>query len=102
MEQSLWNKEVVAPKTKSRRDSIWFDDILKQVLSEHRARSLHTGREDFAFSKADGSQFSPDVLRRDVLYPALDRLRIPRQKALPVFTPFGTQLEASSRSELGV
>jgi integrase len=88
VEQSLWNKEVVTPKTKSSRDSIWFDDILKQVLSEHRARSLHTGREDFVFSKPDGSPLSPDVLRRDVLYPALDRLRIPRSKGASGFHAF--------------
>lgn len=89
VEQSLWNRQVVTPKTKSSRDSIWFDDILKQLLSEHRQRSAHTGPEDFVFSKPDGSPLNPDVLRRDVLYPALDM-------------HFVTRLEASWRSELDV
>jgi integrase len=88
VEQSLWNKQVVTPKTRSSRDSIWFDDILKQVLSEHRQHSAHTGPEDFIFSKPDGSPLNPDVLRRDVLYPALDRLRIPRLKGASGFHAF--------------
>ena len=101
VEQSLWNKQVVTPKTKSSRDSVWFDDVLKQVLSEHRARALQTGREDFVFSKPDGSPLSPDVLRRDVLYPALDRLRIPRAKGASGFHAFrhtaGSVVEEQTR-----
>jgi integrase len=88
VEQSLWNKQVVTPKTRSSRDSVWFDDILKKVLSEHRQRSAHTGPEDFIFSKSNGSPLNPDVLRRDVLYPALDRLRIPRLKGASGFHAF--------------
>lgn len=37
VEQSLWNKEVVTPKTKSSRDSIWFDDILKHAVGASSA-----------------------------------------------------------------
>jgi integrase len=88
VEQSLWNKQVVAPKTRSSSDSIWFDDVLKQVLSEHRQRSTHTGPKDFIFCKPDGSPLNPDVLRRDVLYVALDRLRIPRLKGASGFHAF--------------
>ena len=58
------------------------------MLSEHRQRSAHTGPEDFIFSKPDGSPLNPDVLRRDVLYPALDRLRIPRLKGASGFHAF--------------
>jgi integrase len=80
VEQSLWNKQVVAPKTKESRASIWFDAVLTRVLTEHRRNSSHAAPKDFVFCKPDGSSLSPDVLRRDVLYPALDRLRIPRIK----------------------
>jgi integrase len=40
--------------------------------------SQYIGPEDFVFCKPDGSSYHPDVLRKDVLYPALDRLGIPR------------------------
>jgi integrase len=88
IEQSLWNKQVVEPKTKSSKDSIWFDDVLARVLAEHRQNSRFTGPEDFVFAKPDGSPLNPDVLRRDVLYPALDRLRIPRPKGASGFHAF--------------
>lgn len=88
VEQSLWSKQIVAPKTKSSRDSVWFDDVLRRVLSELRQRSHHIGPQDFIFCKSDGSPLNPDVLRRDVLYPALDRLRIPRLKGASGFHAF--------------
>ena len=58
------------------------------MLSEHRKNSLHTGPDDFIFCKPDGSPLNADVLRRDVLYPALDRLRIPRTKGASGFHAF--------------
>ena len=88
IEQSLWNRQVVEPKTKSSKDSIWFDDVLARVLAEHRRNSRYTGPDDFVFSRPDGSPLSPDVLRRDVLYPALDRLHIPRVKGASRFPAF--------------
>ena len=42
----------------------------------------------FQQDKPDGSPLNPDVLRRDVLYPALDRLRIPRLKGASGFHAF--------------
>jgi integrase len=80
VEQSLWNQQLVTPKTKSSRDSVWFDAVLARVLSEHSKTSQHIKPDDFVFCKSDGSPLNPDVLHRDVLYPALDRLRIPRKK----------------------
>ena len=40
------------------------------------------------FCKADGGPLNPDVLRRDVLYPALDRLGIPRSSRSAGFHTF--------------
>jgi integrase len=88
VEQSLWNKQIVAPKTRSSRDSVWFDAKLTQVLAQHRENSLHTAPDDFVFCGPDGAPLNPDVLRRDVLYPALDRLRIPRVKGASGFHAF--------------
>jgi integrase len=88
VEQSLWNGELVAPKTKSSRASIWFDEVLRRVFFELRRLSHHTDPEDFVFCKADGSPLNADILRRDVLYPALHRLRIPRLKGASGFHAF--------------
>ena len=40
------------------------------------------------FCKRDGSPLDPDVLRKDVLYPILDRLGIPRKKGASGFHTF--------------
>ena len=40
VEQSVWNKQIVAPKTKSSKDSIWFDKVLTEVFAEQQKRSL--------------------------------------------------------------
>ena len=40
------------------------------------------------FCKKDGSPLDPDVLRKDVLYPILDRLGIPRAKGASGFHTF--------------
>jgi len=58
------------------------------ALTNHLQNSQHIGPEDFVFSKSDGSTLDPDGLRRDVLYPALDRLGIPRDKRSAGFHTF--------------
>jgi integrase len=78
IEQSLWNGQLVSPKTKGSIRTIPFGEVLRQTFVLHRQNSLHTQPENFVFSKSDGSPLQPDRLRRDVLYPALDRLQIPR------------------------
>ncbi len=40
------------------------------------------------FCRRDGSPLDPDVLRKDVLYPILDRLGIPRKKGASGFHAF--------------
>ena len=40
------------------------------------------------FCRRDGSPLDPDVLRKDVLYPILDRLGIPRKKGASGFHTF--------------
>jgi integrase len=40
------------------------------------------------FCKKDGSSLDPDVLRKDALYPILDRLGIPRKKGASGFHTF--------------
>ena len=62
--------------------------LLQPRLRYRDSNSSHTNPESFVFCKADGSPFSPDVLRRDVLYPALDRLGIPRSSRSAGFHTF--------------
>ena len=47
-----------------------------KVLSQHRESSAHKTPADLVFCKPDGKSWNPDVLRKDVLYPTLDRLQI--------------------------
>jgi integrase len=48
------------------------------ALTAQKQNSNHRGQDDFVFCKDDGSPLNPDVLRRAVLYPTLDRLGIAR------------------------
>jgi len=78
IEQSLWHGQLVTPKTEGSFRTVLFGEALGKALTNHLQNSQHIGPEDFVFSKPDGSTPDPDVLRRDVLYPVLDRLGIPR------------------------
>ncbi len=88
VEQSLWRGQLVTPKTLGSVGAIPFGEALATVLMECRNNSQHIGPDDFVFLKADGSALDPDVLRKDVLYPALDRLGIPRAKRSAGFHTF--------------
>jgi integrase len=77
--QALWEGELVQPKTEGSIRVIYFGPALSSALKAQRQNSNHTAEGDFVFCKQDGSALNPDVLRRDVLYPALDRLGIPRK-----------------------
>ena len=57
-------------------------------LTVQKQNSNHNEPEDFVFCKADGSPLNPDVLRRDVLYPLLDRLGIIRNRRAAGFHTF--------------
>ncbi len=88
IEQSLWQGQIVTPKTKRSTRLIAFGEILSGVLTQHLQSSRHIGPEDFVFCKPDGFPPHPDVLRRDVLYPVLDRLGIPRPARAAGFHTF--------------
>jgi len=88
IEQSLWQGQLVSPKTEGSIRTIPFGDALRVALVEHLRSSRYTGAEDFVFCKVDGSPLCPDVLRRDVLYPALDRLGITRSSRSAGFHTF--------------
>jgi len=88
IEQGLWQGQLVPPKTPSSVRTIYFGEALSVVLAEHFREAAHNSSEDFVFSKPDGTPFHPDVLRKDVLYPTLDRLGIPRSSGTSGFHTF--------------
>ena len=88
IEQSLWHGQIVPPKTAGSKAPVWFSEFLALALAEHCQNSKHTGPADFVFSKSDGSSLNADVLRKDVLYPTLDRLQIPRVSGTAGFHAF--------------
>jgi integrase len=86
--QALWEGELVAPKTEGSVRVIYFGPSLLSALTAQKQNSNHNGPDDFVFCKEDGSTLNPDVLRRDVLYPALDRLGIARKSRAAGFHTF--------------
>jgi len=86
--QSLWEGQLVSPKTEASVRAILFGRHLEEVLTRHLEASKHIGAGDFVFCKDDGSPLNADVLRRDVLYPAIERLRLPRESRSSGFHAF--------------
>jgi integrase len=88
IEHSLWRGQLLSPKTTASTRDIPLGSALNETLRTHRENSLHRGPDDFVFCKKDGSALDPDVLRKDALYPILDRLGIPRKKGASGFHTF--------------
>ena len=61
---------------------------LLSALTLQKQNSSHNGPDDFVFCKEDGAPLNPDVLKRDVLYPTLDRLGIARHRRAARFHTF--------------
>jgi integrase len=78
IEQSLWQGQLVAPKTVGSVRTICLGNVLTEVLDAHFQQTAHKAPADFVFCTNEGSLLHPDVVRKDVLYPILDRLRIAR------------------------
>ena len=88
IEQSLWRGKIVPPKTIGSIRTIYLGEVLAKTLTEHVQNTSHRKPEDFVFCKKDGSPLHPDVLRKDVLYPILDKLGIPRSSGASGFHTF--------------
>lgn len=86
--QSLWHGQIVSTKTEGSVRSIPLGPVLCEILKSHFQASQYQNADDFVFCKKDGSPFHPDVVRKDLLYPILDRLgikRIPRESGFHAF-----------------
>jgi integrase len=78
IEQSIWRGKIVPPKTQNSIRTIYFGVVLAAAFAQQVHRLVNNGPEDYVFCKDDGSPLHPDVLRKDVLYPILDKLGIVR------------------------
>lgn len=76
--QSLWHGELVSPKTRGSVRPIYFGPTLRAALETQLHESRHTKPDDFVFCNANGYSLHPDVLRKQVLYPALVKAGVPR------------------------
>jgi len=54
--------------------------LLSAVLKQHFETTLYREPQHFVFCRADGSPLDPDHMRNCVLYPAMDKANIERQK----------------------
>jgi integrase len=101
IEQSLWHGLLVAPKTRDSIRTINMSVVLVEALRKHREASDKKASNDFVFCKKDGSPLHPDVLRKDVLYPVLDRLRIARPLGASGFHAFRHSVGSLINAETG-
>lgn len=67
IEQSLWQGQLVAPKTVGSLRTICLGSVLTEVLAAHFQQTAHKAPEDFVFCTKEGSPLHPDVVRKDVL-----------------------------------
>ena len=74
----LWRARLGPPKTKKSRAKIQLARELVEALADRQEASGFNSSEDFIFCKLDGAPLDPDYLRREVLYPAMDRAGIKR------------------------
>lgn len=98
---SLYRRQLVAPKTVSSARTIPLGEALTSALIMHRKNSIFTAPENFLFCRQDGASLNPDVLRKDVLYPVLDRLNIPRPKGTAGFHAFRHSAASLINAETG-
>jgi integrase len=80
VDQAFSRGVLTTPKTKASFRRIYIPEPLVTILSWHRQHSVFTEGDDFVFCGQDGSALNHDSLRRTVLYKAMDRAGIQREK----------------------
>jgi integrase len=88
IEQSLWHEKLVPPKTVGSVRTIYFGRALADAFDGHLSRSAFKRASDFVFCKKNGSPLHPDVLRKGVLYPLLDKIGMARMPGTSGFHTF--------------
>jgi len=88
IEQSLWHGQLVPPKTPLSVRTICLGAVLTEILAEHFQNAKYNALNNFVFCNREGLPLNPDVVRKDVLYPILDRLGIARSSGASGFHTF--------------
>jgi integrase len=77
---AVWRQVFQKPKTEASIRTLHIPRELVEVLCAHREQSKWATDDDFIFARLDGTPYDADHLRRVVLYPAMDRCKIAREK----------------------
>ena len=77
VQNSLWRRQLGTPKIGSSCRHVVMPDVLRDILVAHRSSSEYTDPEDFVFCRADGSPLDPYTLRRDGIYAAFEKAKVP-------------------------
>lgn len=89
------------PKTNHSVRVINLSPVLTQSLRMHYEASSAKMPGDFVFCRSDGTPLHPDVLRKDVLYPVLDRLNYARPLGASGFHAFRHSVGSFINAETG-
>jgi integrase len=85
---SVYRGRRKAPKTKASARPLGLPPGLIAALKYHREQSEFNRAGDYIFARADGRPQDPDHLRRQVLYPILDAMKIERSDRTHGFHAF--------------
>jgi integrase len=77
---AVWRQLLQTPKTEATVRTLHIPRELVEVLRTHREQSKWATEDDFMFARTDGTPYDADHLRRVVLYPAMDRCGVSREK----------------------
>ena len=77
---TLWNGQLQTPKTEASNRVLHLPDLLVGLFEAHLAKSEFKGASDFIFHRSDGSPFNQNHVREGVLYKAMEKVGIKREK----------------------
>lgn len=77
---TLWNGKLQTPKTEASLRVLHLPETLVRLFEAHLAKSKFTNPTDFIFHRSDGSPFNQNHVREGVLYKAMDKIGIKREK----------------------
>jgi integrase len=80
IQHAVWRQVLQTPKTEASVRMLHIPRELIEVLLAHREQSKWAAEDDFMFARSDRTPYDADHLRRVVLYPAMDRCGISREK----------------------
>lgn len=81
IENTLWQKHLISPKTEGSKKTFQLPKILANALQFHKEQSEFSSHDDFIFCTQDGKYLSEWVIRKRVWYPALDAIGVQRKKS---------------------